>query len=669
MRAQGRAEAEKLLERARHTEVMQGNLRQAIEQYASIAVQFRNTPAVAARALYQRGQCEEKLGLPAARATYQLVLTQYGGVPPYADAARARLVAKGWSPRQSGVQTRLLWDKATDTWGTTTADGRFMSFPDWDTGELGVRDLVAGVSRRVTNNGGYAIKGEVEGSAISPSGNLIAFAWQRWDAASKTEGAFQMRVVGASGIGERVVLAGKDLRSVEPQSWSPDEKWIAVAVVSTGVPGGRILIVAADGSQVRTALTLTDRQPRKVAFSPSGQWLAFDTGPAEFGSLGPVPNPDVFIQSATASSGTGTKVVSGGRLVGWTPDGTALLFARERDGAGELFLQPVKDGHADGVDVKITTVSDVGSALGVTTQGAVIYSKTRRVTDAVVATIDPVTGTLGATQTVMPIAAFGLGGTSGGVRYSPDGKYILFTDTPTTIVIRARSDGSERRVAPQMARVGRVEWSADSASLLIAGSTAAGAEGVYRVDLASGAATLVFATPQVWAFSPSRDGGVIYYRRQAQVFARELSTGSERTLATFSGNFGDMKVSPDGSTLAVVGLNRLMFVDTQNGTTRERFVHAEDSFDKFWGGAWTPDGRRFLTLASFGPTGSGPMELWSLPADAGDPVRQRLPGRFRGVRLSPEGTELATMSWENEQQVWIVENFLPSTTPSSGNLR
>ena len=50
--AQGQtgAQAEKLLESARHKEVVEGNLKGAIEQYRKVAIQFKNQPEVAARA-------------------------------------------------------------------------------------------------------------------------------------------------------------------------------------------------------------------------------------------------------------------------------------------------------------------------------------------------------------------------------------------------------------------------------------------------------------------------------------------------------------------------------------------------------------------------------------------------------------------------------------------
>src|SRR5689334_25011012 len=87
------AQAEKLLESAHHKEVMEGDLKGAVEQYRKIAAQFAKQPEIAARALFQLGQCQEKLGQAEARKSYERIVREYSGSGQYASAARARLVA------------------------------------------------------------------------------------------------------------------------------------------------------------------------------------------------------------------------------------------------------------------------------------------------------------------------------------------------------------------------------------------------------------------------------------------------------------------------------------------------------------------------------------------------------------------------------------------------
>jgi len=274
--AQNGAQAEKLLEGARHKEVVDGDLKAAIEQYRKIAAQFAKQPEIAARALFQLGQCQERLGQAEARKSYERIVREYSGAQQYAAAARARLAAMG-GVAGGEVRARLLWDNAEDLGGRTTSDGRFLSFTDWETGDLGIRDLVAGQSRRVTNKRGYDVaQGEVENSAISPDGKRIAFTWYRWDkVVAATEGEFELRSIDADGTDERVLLKGKDISYITTGSWSPDMKWVATeAQYQNG--DRKIVLVSPDGAPARTVLRPGQRASRSILFSPDGKWLAFD---------------------------------------------------------------------------------------------------------------------------------------------------------------------------------------------------------------------------------------------------------------------------------------------------------------------------------------------------------------------------------------------------------
>ena len=119
------------------------------------------------------------------------------------------VVSPGAAPAENpGPRQRLLWDRG-EIQGTVTADGQWLSFPNWHTGDLGVRNLVTGESHLVTHRGGYfKAQGKTEDTAMSPDGRWIAFKWERWDAGAAAEGKYPIRVIGADGRGERVVLSG-----------------------------------------------------------------------------------------------------------------------------------------------------------------------------------------------------------------------------------------------------------------------------------------------------------------------------------------------------------------------------------------------------------------------------------------------------------------------------
>ena len=74
--AQNQDKAEVALKAAMDKEIVDGDLKAAIEQYKKLAQ--NNNKSVAARALVRLGQCYEKQGNADARKTYEQVLSRFG---------------------------------------------------------------------------------------------------------------------------------------------------------------------------------------------------------------------------------------------------------------------------------------------------------------------------------------------------------------------------------------------------------------------------------------------------------------------------------------------------------------------------------------------------------------------------------------------------------------
>ena len=667
--AQGSAQAEKLLEGARRKAVVEGDLRSAIEQYARIVEQFKSQPDIAARALYQLAQCQEKLGQAEARKSYERILREYAAAAEFASAARTRLAAMQPSSARAGdLRTQLLWDNAVDLWGTTSADGRLLSFVDWDTGDLAVRDLVTNQSRRLTDKGGYTkAEGEAEGNAMSPDGKFVAFTWDRWDKDAEKEGSFQLRIVGADGKGERVVVRGGPGIWVEPQSWSADGKWIVTVVQERNT--STITLISPDGAQKRVVAAVPQR-PMKSTSSPDGRWIAFHVESP--GRLFTAQPEHVYVVKADGSSDKPVEIASNARFMGWAPDGSALLISKEWNEKRDLHVVPFADGRASGEPRVIAGAPEAHVLLGVTTTGTLIYGKTVRSTDAIVTSIDPATATVGKLVPEMPVASYGMGGTVGGMRFSPDGKYALFVRARDTFVVRTLADGSERRLAPQLADIGPVEWASDNRSLLIPGRSG-GQQGIFRVDLGTGAAKLVFAQPGGWLLlANSPDGQTIYYRQplnpsdpgvpRGAVIGRDVNTGAERTLlAPKEYPVLDLRLSRDGTKLLLMGRNHLRILDVASADVRILYDNSSDKRQpRFWGADWSTDGRYVLANVHLTAPGMNGHELWSLPVDGREPIRKVMKSAFRGLWLSPDGKHVGMMRWSNVMQVWSLDNFLPS---------
>jgi Tol biopolymer transport system component len=101
----------------------------------------------------------------------------------------------------------------------------------------------------------------VDGAAIAPDGDRIAFSVQR-------AGRTQLYVMNADGTGTRRVADGLDLRG--PPAWSPDGRWLAVAADRDGEP--RVFKIALDGG---APLLLVNEYSTDPTWSPSGRFLLY----------------------------------------------------------------------------------------------------------------------------------------------------------------------------------------------------------------------------------------------------------------------------------------------------------------------------------------------------------------------------------------------------------
>jgi hypothetical protein len=57
-------------------------------------------------------------------------------------------------------------------------------------------------------------------------------------------------------------------------------------------------------------------------------------------------------------------------------------------------------------------------------------------------------------------------------------------------------------------------------------------------------------------------------------------------------------------------------------------------------------------------------ELWRIGIDSGRIERHALTTAARGISVRPNGGELSMARWDDRQQVWIIENFLPAAAKS-----
>ncbi len=161
--AQKDDQAELLMQAAHQKQLVEGQLEEAIQLYKRIVQEHAGNRAVAAKALLEMGQCYEKLGKTEARNAYERVLRDYADQNEAAAQARTRLAALSGNgaSRGSEMVTRRVWAGPGElVLGTPSSDGRYLSYADWTTGDLALRDLVTGTGwnrfARYATGGVYA---------------------------------------------------------------------------------------------------------------------------------------------------------------------------------------------------------------------------------------------------------------------------------------------------------------------------------------------------------------------------------------------------------------------------------------------------------------------------------------------------------------------------------
>ena len=340
-------------------ETVEGDLRGAIEQYKRVAQS--QDRSIAAKALIRMAECYQKLGDVQARKIFEQVVREYADQPDAVKTARARL---GVTPGalNTGMTTRQVWTgRDVDTYGSVSPDGRVISFTDWDTGDLALHDVTTGQNRRLTTNkkdwDAYAI-----GSAISRDGRHIAYGWA--SAASAAQHFAEVRMIDIDGGKPRVLVASRDLGGVYVRDWSPDGRWLAVAMWRTDRTAQIALVSTTDGT-VRILKSGDWGDGTGMALSADGRYVAYDR--AANAASG---QRDIHVIAVDGSGDTPALAhPANDRVLGWSPDGKHLLFASDRSGSSGVWALPMREGTPQG-EPKLIRANINPSPLGFTRSGS-----------------------------------------------------------------------------------------------------------------------------------------------------------------------------------------------------------------------------------------------------------------------------------------------------------
>lgn len=682
------------LQKAIQTETVTGDLKAAIAQYRRIAeTAGPGNRRIAAQALVRMAECHRKLGDAEAAKIYERVVRDFADQTHAAAEARMRLAGMRATPAPRGPTAQIarqIWTGPdVDGSGAPSLDGRMLSYTDWSTGDLVVRDLAIHQTRRLTDTGGWEKSGDfAELSLPSPDGAHVAYSWfTDRDAREKKYSMYDLRLIatgpGPAAKSARVLYQSEDLGWVSPIAWTPDGQHLVILrhrrregsdVAVLTIRTGAIRSIRAHGE---TAVV------RRASVSPDGRFVAYDVPAAG------VRDPrDIFL---SALDGSAHAVVAAhpaeDKTPFFSPDGSMLVFMSDRGGSNGFWGVTLREGKPEGAPKLLK--QDIGaiSPLGMTAAGQLYYFAAGDRVNSLMVTVDADINPSGDPQLVTD--RYQNHNTS--ASWSPDGRSLAYytfhglrEDQGATLVVRDVGSLREReyRLKAQAFRASSpIRWFPDGRALLIAGRDPGTAGLVFsRVDLDSGneevLLTNVMLGPATSSVLISADGQSLFY-----ISKRDGDPAIMRTVLRYDiaartstplleGATYAIALSRDGQRLAYVGsstdasdrVNQVGVIPVEGGARKVLFSALWMDATRFHALSWTPGDSHILFVRPIATGDSSITELWRVPADGGDARKTGMAARgsIKHPYLHPDGTRLVyTVRETAESSVWVLENFLP----------
>jgi Tol biopolymer transport system component len=574
-------------------------------------------------------------------------------------------------------EPRRIWSgKDADASGAPSPDGALLSYTDWSTLSVGVRDLRTG-ENRVVVRGSAAAGGFPETSAFSNDQKRLAYRW--------IEGkGVDLRAVDIAGGAPRVIVPkSADIASIVPMEWTADDREILVTVGRADRTFQVAFADVATGAlRVVRSFQWGDAGRGSAALSRDGRYLALSvpTGGPSSGES------DVVILTRDASrevSRFGNPGIE--TIVGWAADGR-LFYQNSRKGAADsaaapLFALPTRDGKPAGSPQLVKSDMSRVLASHITSDGRLFYGLLSGSYDVYIAEVDVANARL-----LSPAARVShrLVGFNQGIDWTADGRYTAYLvregaapRSPGIVAIRDQESGNVLELRPGLDYINpAIRWSPDGRTIAAQGTDAKGRLGLNIIDAHSGKANaIVFSNPKGGVIHRpqwSADGRSIYYavsdvdHPNFRIMRHEMESGAEhevyaptaRLSPTFAisqddANLVVMEAGTDSATISVVPTTGQEARPLVRVATREPVSSI----------AWSRDGKYVLFSQLNVQKMTG--ELYRVSANGGpvQPVGLEMKN-LAGLRVHPDGRRIGFTGGEAEMEVWTLETKAPTRVGS-----
>ena len=674
-----------LLRAAIEKEEVDGDLQGAIDLYKQIVAKHSDNRPIAAKALVRLGGCYEKLGneqAGLAQKAFETVVKDYPDQTEAVNLAKEKLtlLSRTQALKKAGsveFSIRQVWaEPKTDTSGSISPDGRYLTFVDWETGDLAMRDLVSGTNRRLTNKGTWEQSpGEMAiASKWSRDSRRIVYQWYDKD------GILELRVFDTKDSSIRTIHRDKTEDWVQAFDWSPDGRYVLAsffpgASPTLGRERGVGLISVEDGSVKALKGRFKDSMDYASVFlfSPDGKHIAYDATPAgeDTGSH------DIFLISLDGQVEMPlVEHPEDDKVISWTPDGQGLFFTSDRTGSLDLWLLPISNGKPQEAPMLVKSGFGPMGSLGMTSRGEFYFGSSGSAHDIYAVDVEP--GTWKARSPVKKLALPNQGRNLF-ANYSPDGQRMAFISLLTggrhpVLNILYEKTSRVRELNPRLEGIQFPCWiPPDGRDLSVGTTDKEGRIGLYRVDAHTGEAALLVqfergqgSQIQAW----SADGKRFFYTAEVRsegkryIYTYDLETRKNERLPGSPDDVRLIAISPDGKWLAVInaeGKRTIKIMPASGGEPREVYRFEYESGTVITP-AWSADGRYIYFPWPRDPQ-TNIADLYRVSRDGGEAERIDVGMRFiRGLTVRPDGQRIAFYSSGDklpQSQVWVMENFLP----------
>jgi Tol biopolymer transport system component len=662
-----------LFEKAKFAMETKGDLNEAVKLFSELIQKYPGEREYAAKSQLYIGLCYEKLGLKEAVKAFQKVVDNYPEQVEAIKMAKEKLVKleRAQAALETGdreLKIRKVWTGAADGFGVPSFDGRYASFADWKTGDLALRDLKTGETRRLTNDGTWKKPMEFTlNSVISPDNRWVAYSWYN------PQETYDLRLIGIDGSNKRILYSDKNFE-IYPLQWSSDsQKILARRYPVSGEKSQIVLVNVTDGS-IRVMKTFDDVFWLRASFFSDERYIACD-----FPSKGDPKNYDISLLSTDNSEEIPlVQHPANDRLLGCVPGKNEILFRSDRTGTWDLWTIRTVPGKVQEEPRPIKRNIGEVSCLSFTNNGSFYYDVFTRRATLSIAPFELATMKV-QEQLSKPI----LGSNSSPV-WSPDGEilaYITEVELPglgyhRPLHVQNVKTGEDRELASDI-EVRCPSWSSDGKTILVIGFDNTRRKekdykgGVYLIDVKNGNATAIVEFPPVddwvrdiwWTRSIavwSHDENSVFYINGGKLLKRDLKTGTERLLYKDEFLTRILALSPDGQKLVFrvddrnQEISNLLIMPSSGGEAKE--LCRIQGLDKVRDATWSADGR-FILFLDRKDKGSS---LRRISLEGGESQIVWEPNKdLTSFSIHPSGKQIAFSTILEESEVYVMENFLP----------